>query len=329
MLLSQGVGAWHDVLIELGRTVERSRVPIVGATIDPATTVVVVDPEIDEFDRGYAQALLGHAEGGGRLVLVGVRNVGRLFDVTLDLTSTDESRAGLIAVSPLTAGVETVSVGEGTRYLGNDLEVLVSDDVGAVVVRWAHRRGEVIAVSDPWMFTNGWINGADNAVLAVRLTGAGPVLFDEYVHGFGVDTGLSGLGAIIVTVVAVGTVAALVGMWAVGKRLGPAEQRARALPPSRAEYLDAMARSLTATKDRSTFSVLRVRALRHVHRIGSRYVGLTPEEQHMKAAAQLGLTAEEVTAISGRMDTRDDVAAVAAAAARIEQRARGNAKWTS
>lgn len=324
-----GVGAWHDLLIALGRPSDRSRTSISDAQIEPGATIIVVDPEIVDFDRGYAAALLRHADGGGRVLLVGVRNLGPLFDLDLELSSAAEGVAHPTGAAPLTAGVDVVTVAAGTRYVGNSFETVIADETGAVVVRWPHGEGDVIAVSDPWMFTNGWMGQADNAVLAVRLTGAGPVVFDEYVHGFGAHAGPSGLGATVFTVIGVGVLAALVGMWAIGKRLGPAEQSARALPPSRGEYLNAMARSLDRSKDRAVFAVLRRRALHHVHRIGSRYVGLTPEEQQVKAAAQLGLTSEELAVLGSRTDSGSDVQMMASVAAKIERNVKGHTRWTS
>ena len=321
-----GVGAWHDVLVDLDRAVEQSRIPFPESTFGESTTVVVVNPDSDEFDRGYADALVSHARSGGRVLLVGVEEEDSLFDLAFRQEVGEEGSAEAVS-DPLTGDVEEVAVGESMRYVGSDLDVLVADDAGAVVVRWDVGDGELITISGPWMFTNGRIDQGDNAILAVRLTGGGVVVFDEYVHGFGADTGFSGLAATIMTVVIVGVVAALVAMWAGGKRIGPPEQLVRALPPARAEYLDAMARTLMKTNDKKAFEILRVRAVRNVNRIGSRYVGLDPLEQRVKAASQMGLSTEELAVITQPATTNRELAAVAAVAAKIERRR--VTRWTS
>lgn len=322
----EGVGAWHDLLSELGRDTTRSRRPIAEASAPPDSTIVLVDPT-EGLDAGYAGALVAHAEAGGRVVLVGVANVARLFDLDLDLTSTT---AGVEpVVGTLTSGVSELRPRSDTRYSVGALEVIVGEPGAALVVRAIRGEGDLIVVSDPWLFSNVRIGDADNAVLAVRLTGGGGVVFDEYVHGFGLDQGVTGLTETVVTFTVVGVVAALLAMWAIGKRLGPPEQRARALPPSRSDYLDAIGRSLEKASDDDAYDVLRARSMRHVHRLGSRYVGLSRAEQDRKAARQLGLTDADLALLERPPRGRDEIARVARVAAEIERRTERTRRWTS
>ena len=301
-----GVGAWHDVLEELGRQTDQLRVPV-------------------------ADALLRHAESGGRVVLVGVRNLSQRFNQPVELIAGVEGTARPSSVGPVVTGVEAILTSDSERYsLDGEaaIETLMQDADGAVVIRWEHGLGDVIAVSDPWLFANRSMDQADNAVLAVRITGGGPVVFDEYVHGFG-NEGLSGLASRLVTLAAVGLVAAGLAMWAIGKRLGPPQQTSRALPPARSEYLDAMSRTLAQTGDRSAYRLLRARAQRQLQRVGSRYAGLSSPQQQIKAAAQLNLTTGELAAVTGEGVSRTEMDLVAAAAAKIERNVEANATWTT
>lgn len=322
----EGVGAWHDLLSELGRSTERSRAPLTEVVLPTDTTVVLVDPT-EGLDAAYASALLDHAESGGRVVLVGVANVARLFDLDLDLTRTVQDDAPV--PGGLTGGVGAVDARSDARYALGDLEAVVGDARSALVARAVRGDGDVIVVADPWLFSNADIGLADNAVLAVRLTGSADVVFDEYVHGFGLDQGVSGLAESVVTFVVVGVIAALLGMWAVGKRLGPPEQQQRALPPPRSEYLEAVGRSLEHAGDDDAYDVLRTRALRHVHRIGNRYVGLSRAEQQRKAALQLGLTEADMALLEIAPRGRDAIGRVARVAAEIESTTERTRRWTS
>ena len=326
-----GVGAWHDMLEELGRETDQLRVPAAVAELGPSTAIIVVDPASSRFDLAYADALLRHAESGGRVVLVGVRNLSQRFNQPVDLVAGAEGTARPSSVDPVLTGVEAILTSDSERYSsdgGAAIETLMQDANGAVVIRWKHGLGDVIAVSDPWLFANRSMDQADNAVLAVRITGGGPVVFDEYVHGFG-DEGLSGLASRLVTLAAVGLVAAGLAMWAIGKRLGPPQQTSRAFPPARSQYLDAMSRTLAQTRDRSAYRLLRERAQRQLQRVGSRYAGLSSPEQQIKAAAQLNLTTGELAAVTGEGVSRTEMDLVAAAAAKIERNVEANATWTT
>ncbi len=54
-----------------------------------------------------------------------------------------------------------------------------------IAVEWAYGEGSILAVSDPYIVSNGGIGLADNVQFAVNLAGDGLVAFNEYHHGFG------------------------------------------------------------------------------------------------------------------------------------------------
>ena len=325
----QGVGAFHDVLTELGRPVDQLRVPFSPADVPADATVIVVDPDVDAFDVAYGNAMLSHVQRGGRVLLVGVPNAARLFDLEFDLVSSAAARLDVPPDAPWTSGVASISTEAGERLVDLDGEVLVGDDLGAIIARWEFGSGDLILVSDPWIFTNEWIGKDDNSVLAVRLAGGGSVVFDEYVHGFGTGQGIQGIGAALVRIGIVGVLAALVAMWAVGKRIGPAEQTERALPPPRAAYLDAMAITVAKARDESAFTRLHGRAVHHLKRIGRRYVGLSESAQQERAAADLGLDDDDLALLTRPALSTGDVRELAAVAAKIERAKERNRRWTS
>ena len=323
-----GVGAWHDVLEELGRPTTQSRVAFPEASVTADATVVVVDPQIADFDAEYMTSLLEHAESGGRVVLVGVFGVEGFLGEPIRVVEAGVVSIGVVP-GPFSTDVTDLAVRGGDRYAGHGGEAIVTDTGGDVVVRFVIGAGDIVAVSDPWLFSNILIPEADNGVLAVRLVGGGPVVFDEFVHGFGVDQGPTALGAGLLRFVVVGTIGALVAMWAVGRRLGPPEQRSRSFPPSRAEYLDALGTSLAKTGDYRAYEPLRVRSTRAIDRVASRYVGLSREEQDLKAGAHFGLAADEVATLARPPANRAEAAAVASVAAKIERAMERTRTWTN
>jgi hypothetical protein len=101
----------------------------------------------------------------------------------------ERDEAVSIALSPLTAGVSTVSGTDKLRVPFGDSASglpLVADGGGSVVTAYALGKGTIIVVTDQSLFTNTRIAKADNARLAYALAGggSGAVAFDEYVHGY-------------------------------------------------------------------------------------------------------------------------------------------------
>jgi hypothetical protein len=131
--------------------------------------------------------------------------------------------------------------------------------------------GAVWAVADESILSNDALDRDDNAALALAMAGdAGrPIVFAEYVHGY---EPITGFGSLPGRVKAALWLAAIAGvLWMVGRsrRLGPAEQRSRPLPPARVVYINAMATSLERTKDLdSATAPVRDRIRRELRRRG-------------------------------------------------------------
>lgn len=94
------------------------------------------------------------------------------------------------ADTPETLPAEEGSVEEGDA--GDELTfsapvVHLSDGGRIVLADIPYGQGRIIVLSDPFIVSNGGISMADNAQLAINLAGTGPVLFDEYHHGYGAE----------------------------------------------------------------------------------------------------------------------------------------------
>jgi hypothetical protein len=115
------------------------------------------------------------------------------------------------------------------------------------------------------------------------------------------------------------TLAALLGVVAAGRRLGPPEDAARPLPPPRREYVDAVAVSLARTKQPGeALGPLQAAARARL----ARRAGLPPtasEAQLRAAAARLGWSAAETDALFAPARTADEVVAAGSALARANQ----------
>jgi hypothetical protein len=165
--------------------------------------------------------------------------------------------------------------------------------------------GQVVALADASILHNRHLDDADNAALAVSLVGQGrAVVFDEASHGYG--AGASGLPGRWVRFLIAATLAVLVWMWTEAKRLGPPEDVARPLPPARREYVDALAVSLSRTRDPLALTELQRSARR---RLATR-LGLPPDASRSEtaaAAARAGITEHDVALLFEHLEHADVV----------------------
>jgi hypothetical protein len=236
------------------------------------------------------------------------------------------SPAAVLEASPLAAVPETESVttigGEGFGSWENTAGALPilglpSSPARTLVAVTAIGSGRVVLVADTSVLHNRFLADNDNAVFAVNLAGGPgtPVYFAEGVHGYGTETGLAAIPAPWKFALGGLTVAALVWMVAVGRRLGPPEPQGRDLPPARRAYVDALTTTLARTK-RGDEVVAPVRAAAR-SKIARRS-GLEPDadERSLEGAGRaLGLTEDELAAVLGR--SRDNVLAAGRALAKL------------
>jgi hypothetical protein len=171
-----------------------------------------------------------------------------------------------------------------------------------------------VALADPSPVHNALLALDDNAAFALGAVG-GPdrrVLFAEGAHGYGQGEGLSALPRRWRLALAGLGLAAAVWLVARSRRLGPPEDEARALPPPRWAYVDAVAGTLART-GRLAEASEPVR--RRARELIARRTGLPPDAESddmYQAAIRLGLPADEAAAAVGAPAPTEEAGILAA-----------------
>jgi hypothetical protein len=285
-----GLAAYADLLARDGRRVTQLRDAPARAHLDPGSTVVLLDPDI--VRRADAEALQRFLVAGGRLVAGGAEAPGWL-DAVLRRPPSWSGEGIRVARTrtrvPETAGVRRVeTAGRGSwARAGQARPVLgAGGRTRALLLVTQYDRGRIVLLADASPLQNRFLAHADNAKLGLSLAGppGRPVAFVESVHGYG---RASGVGAIPTSWrFALGglVLAALVLIWARGRRLGPPEALERPLPPPRREYVEALAALLERSRDpAAAVGPLQAELRRRLERQGPG--GLSPDEVQAALAA--------------------------------------------
>jgi hypothetical protein len=295
-----GLAAYHDLLDGSGHPTSQLRATP-GDSLDPSTTLVVLDPR--SVRQREARAIGRFVRAGGRLIAGGSSSDEWLKEIVPRGPSWRQGDGPVVAhrlaTVPETAGVGAVrTTGEGVwRSVGGTQAALGSRDVILTVA--AVGEGRVALLADASPLQNRLLDQADNAALGVAL--AGPpgrkVVFAESVHGFGRETGLAGLPTRWKWALIGLLLAAIAWVLSRIRRLGPAEDERRPLPPPRRAYVDAVAATLARTRSPSAAAErVKTAARRNV----ARRAGLGPDpadESIAAAAATLGLSDEDAAAL--------------------------------
>ena len=319
----EGLAAYFDLLRRSGHPVSRLRARPADADLDPASTVVLLDPV--SVSAADAAALRRFVEAGGRLVAGGAGAdlwVGGILDHAPTSSPAGSRSAEPIAPVEELAGVSAVRAEGSSAWSdpGEALPVLGGPSGAALLVIAASGRGRVDLLADASPLQNRFLGAEDNAALGLGLAGPSsrPVQFVESVHGYGESSGLRAIPSRSRWALAGLGLAALLLMVARGRRLGPPEREARALPPPRRAYVEALAATLERTK-RPAEAAAPVRAAAR-NRLARR-AGLEPDaptERLAEAAARLNLTPEETDAILASTAAGVDIMAAGRALARLE-----------
>jgi hypothetical protein len=293
----EGLAAYAELLRRNDRVVVRLREPPADAALDPAATVVVLEPT--GLRTADGEALRRFVERGGRLVAGGDPG-GWLDDVLARPPDWDDSAAsaaravGVPGVGPVRTAGEGAWSGPG--------RVLVRAGGRSVVLERPLGRGRAVLVADPSPLQNRLLDEADNAALGLALAGHRPVAFAESVHGYGPASGLDAIPGRWWWVFGGLALAAVVLALARGRRLGPPELPDRALPPARVEFAEALATQLARARPR-TEGVETARAFvrgRLVRTLGLR--DDATESELRTAAATHGIAPDVVDASVGDGD---------------------------
>ena len=322
---SDGAAAYAELLVHDGHPVRRTRGALQSTTLDPSTTVVILDP--DTISSADDAQLRRFVTDGGRLVIGGSQP---LYFVDLRDSPPIWAPNGPTRwqrIDSSLAPIHTiVSAGDGHfEYIGEGA-ALVGSPRNALVSKTTIGAGTIDFVADSSILQNRLLATADNAAFGLVLAGepGRTVVFPEGVHGYGPSRGLAAIpGRWKIALLGL-AFAGLVLMWARGRRLGPPEDTSRPLPPPRAAYVDAVGSTLARTRqpDVALQSVAeRVRAqieARAVHGVDGP-TGATAEldrAEFARRAHAVGLSDAEIEAVLAPI-TDDSVLALGSALSRV------------
>lgn len=316
-----GMAAFAQLLADRGHPVRRLRAGLGAVELDPTATLVVAGaPDVTAEE---AEAVARFVEAGGRLVVAGA-DPGPVLRRLAGPTSWSPDGPGRVrpvVPVPEVGGVSTVSTGGAGSWddAGPALPVLASGDATLATVS-VHGSGRVVAVADPSVWHNRLLDEADNAAFGLAAVGerGRAVDFAEAHHGYGRRRGLSAVPWRWRWALGAALVATAVAMWSGGRRFGPPEDAERELPPTRRAYVDAVASSLARTRRPAEAAAPLQDAVRR--RVAAR-AGLRADagdDDLRRAAAGLGLGADDVEALVRPAATDADVLAAGRALARVE-----------
>jgi hypothetical protein len=317
-----GLAAYAELLRRNGRDAVSLRGDLTEGSLDPNRTLVVLDPV--GLDRDQEQAIRQFVARGGRLVAGGSGATGLLAVLLGDppTRSVDGVRnAEPVGSAPEVEGVRSVrSTGDGSWSDPGDTTAILAGGPRVLATVADVERGRLVALADPSPLQNRLLASADNAGFGLTAAGdSGAVLFAEGLHGYGQESGLGAIPGRWQAALIGLTLAALLGVVAAGRRLGPPEDPDRALPPPRREYVDAIAGSLARTRrPAEALSPLQAAARERL----ARHAGLGPsasEPELRAAAARLGWSPADIEALFAPPRTDADVVAAGNALARANE----------
>jgi hypothetical protein len=316
-----GLSAYAELLTRSGHRVVRLRAAPSRARLDPAGTVIVLDPAI--LAPADVSALARFVDAGG-VLLAGGQDPGpwlaRLMPDPPAWQPGGQNEYVPLLATAETAGVsEVLSAGQGSWSSPRAaLPVLGTPDASLVDVA-VLGAGRIELLADSSTLENQLLANADDAALGLALAGpAGrPVAFDEGVHGYGSATGLAALPSRWKWALLGLLLAALTGVGARFRRLAaPDPEGVPALPPRRA-HVDAIALALARSgpPGRAAASV-REHALRQLRT----RAGLDPgagATEVAEAASRLGLDEHETDALTSDVLADDGLLAAGRGLAKL------------
>lgn len=319
-----GLAAYFELLRRDGHPAQHERSSPSEGTLNPSTTLFVIEPfEILPDD---AAAIRRFVESGGRLVATeaDVPWLSKLLDNPPELSGEGRERARML--TDIYPGVQRLRF-DGTRAWGRvgDSTAIVGEDGQVLVTTATLGSGEMVFLADASVVENRRLAEADNAAFGLSIAGesARPVVFLESVHGYGNKRGLAALPTRWKTALWGLLIAMLTWLVARGRRLGPPEDAARNLPPPRQLYVKSLATSVAKTKEpRPAIDVLSHRAISTMTQRGliDRGGDSAPDQDAIRrAATRAGLDEAEVSALFGNRSTDEDLLAAAHALATLTQ----------
>ncbi len=251
-----GWAAYHDLLVVAGHPVTMLTQPVRSGVLDPGATLVIASPDEFVLDERQVEVIARFVDGGGRLVLASTTFFGDLATNLLEspprLGPAPEAAALALVPVAETSGVTTVRVSGLYAWedTGSALPI-VGGESSAVAAVASIGDGRIVLLADPAILSNALIGQEDNAAFGLGIVGGAgrPVVFNEYVHGYGGRSAWGALSSKWRVALLLGFGAALVWLWSIGSRFAPAEPSDRVFPPARGLYIDALAASVARSPD--------------------------------------------------------------------------------
>jgi hypothetical protein len=318
-----GAAAYASLLGRAGHRVERLRGRPSAERLDPAATVVLLDPARPVAAEDGV-ALRRFVAAGGRLVLGGATGawLDRIVPGAPDWSPTPSGAVRSLAPAPQLARVHELEPEDRGSWVGGSALPLLGDTDRTLLALAAVGTGRVWLLADASPLQNRLLDRADDAALGLALAGPAPrrVVFLERYHGYGAAaTGFAAVPDRWWTAFGLLALATLVLMIASGRRFGPPLATERELPPPRREYVEALGSVLARSRSRDA-SIEPVRArVREV--IAARAgLGRNPSDDELRAAAiLLGVPADQAAALARPAASDADVLAVGHILARVER----------
>jgi hypothetical protein len=194
---SQGLAAWASLAEREGLRVRALRDRPSEESLAGGGTVAIMDA--GQLSGDEARALRAFAERGGRVVAGGAPSAWTRTLLDGDPPPWEDDgpeTARAVAGVPESAGVRRVRTGGNGRWTrrGAGQRVLAGDE-GTLLLVARVGRGRIALLADSSPLQNRLLGEADNAALALALSGRGPLTFVESVHGYGPAGGLAALTA--------------------------------------------------------------------------------------------------------------------------------------
>lgn len=301
-----GVAAYAELLERYGHPVLRLREEIGDARLDPAATVVLLDPPGLTPDE--TASISDFVGAGGRVIASGSGAATLGGDLQLrptgprDVTDPDDALRSVERVR---------TAGEGVWVDGAGARILLRSPTAPLLLEERDGSGRTFLLADASPLQNRLLGEADNAALGLELAGdpSRPVVFVESIHGYGEATGIAAIPARWWWVLGGLALAAVLFALAAGRRFGPPERLRRALLPPRAEFADAVATSLAKARPRAEAVATVRRVVRERLARSARVTVDAEDDAFRRAASGLRLDEDGVDAALGR--AADDAALLA------------------
>jgi hypothetical protein len=189
------------------------------------------------------------------------------------------------------------------------------------VVRLNEEPGVNLVVADTSPLQNRRLDELDNAAFGLALAGDNgrPVVFLEGPHGYDSGSGLDVIPGRWKVALVGGALAALLTLIAASRRIGPAEETVRRLPPPRRAYVDAVGVALARTRQPAeAIAPVQAAAREHLARRAGIPADAIPDDIRA-AATREGWSTAEIDALYAPATDNESILAAGAALARAEK----------